>query len=117
MINRIRAAIEAYHFHFDNETELQEAIGQALAENGIPFERHPRLSAQDIPDFMIPPGICLEIKIKGSQASVLRQIHRYAQQPQVEAIILASTKNRHEMPPELNGKRVVGIALNGGGLF
>lgn len=85
---------------------MQELLQRA----GIEFIREPRLSARDIPDFMIG-GIALEVKLKGARKKdVFRQLCRYAEHENVTAVVLVSNITMG-LPPEINGKSIYFIAL------
>lgn len=106
--------ISGYRFGFDDEAQLQRGIASVFHMAGIEHMREFCLSPQDRPDFFVGRGdneqpleIVVEVKVKGSKADVLRQLHRYAQHDQVSAIVLVTTRAIHtQMPPTLNGKPV-----------
>ena len=109
------------------EKVMQSGISVALASAGIPFEREHRLSAEDIPDFLIPcpraltQWIAVECKLKGRgggprKIDVYRQIERYTRHPEVAAIILASNLTMG-LPAEIRGKPVYAASLSKGWLL
>ncbi len=106
---------------------MQSGISVALASAGIPFEREHRLSAEDIPDFLIPcpraltQWIAVECKLKGPgggprKIDIYRQIERYTRHPEVAAIILASNLSMG-LPAEIRGKPVYAASLSKGWLL
>lgn len=109
----LNGILGGYRFRFVTETDLQNGIEQALIENRIPFVREKPLSKQDRPDFMIN-GIAVEIKIKGTLASVLRQISRYADHDAVAGILVVGTPRWiPTIPRAINGKPVSSLRLIG----
>lgn len=107
----VRALLTSYRFPHTTETELQEQIAQLFSRLFVKHAREVRLNDKDRPDFMVGT-IAVEVKIAGSRANVMTQIHRYAQCPEISAIVLVTTKARHlEMPREFNGKPVLVASL------
>lgn len=90
------------------ERQLCDAIEAALSALGYRFEREFRLNGRDRPDFVVGmPVVAVEVKIKGSLAEVTRQIHRYAQHPDVTGILVVTTRADHRrLPDTLSGKPV-----------
>jgi hypothetical protein len=105
MIDRVAAVLSGFRFRFESEAELQAGIQIALSSAGINHCREVILTATDRIDFLV--GDCgIEVKISGAAAVVLRQLHRYAQLPEVGSLLLITTRANHGMPAELNGKPV-----------
>ena len=112
MIEKVTAAISSRGFQYTCEDELQQAIASVLTDCSIPFDRESRMTKSDRPDFRLG-DIALEVKVDGSRSEVMRQLHRYAQIPEVSVVILVTDKNRHRgMPRTMNGKDVHVIYLN-----
>jgi hypothetical protein len=106
MTVHIIKALSAHSFGFTTERDLQDGIAGALAASGVPFEREAHLSASDVPDFMCG-RVAVEVKIKGSLASVTRQLHRYAQHAEVDEILLVTTRAAHtRVARSIGGKAV-----------
>lgn len=113
MREKIISILRACTFSYQSEDELQQGIFQALTEAGISSEREVKLTAHDRIDFMVGK-IGIEVKVDFSAAAVVRQLHRYAQLPQIEALVLVTTRHRHcDMPETLNGKPVEVVYLLG----
>lgn len=111
---RLREVLGAYRYSFSSELQLQDGIAQVLALRGIPFGREVRLSPEDRPDFMVD-GIAVEVKVDGSTSEVTRQVHRYVQLKAVEAVLLVTSRLRHDnLPATMNRKPVAVLALLGG---
>lgn len=109
--------LAGFKYRFTNEVELQRGIDQVLREWGASYEREYRLNKTDRPDFLvapdrraegerIAPGIAVEVKIGGSTAEVTRQVHRYLQHEEVAGVMLVTSRFRHQLPAEINGKPV-----------
>jgi hypothetical protein len=100
-------------FRFDNEQELQAGIYQWLAPVW-PVQREVELNANDRIDLLVG-AVGIEVKVNGSRAAVIRQLHRYAQHPRISALILVTNRTRHAVPETINGKpvRVVSLVLHG----
>src|SRR5574337_1540931 len=78
-------------FDLSSEKRLQSGMEEALQRLGVDFEREKRLSAQDIPDFLVTGGIAIECKMrnKAKKMAVYTQLQRYAAHPEVTSIVLA----------------------------
>lgn len=114
-LEQIVRCLSAARFTFVNELELQDGIQKLLEGEGLSFRREARLSATDRIDFLIGET-GLEVKTDGSLNDVLRQLHRYAQLDQIQALILVTNRARHnDMPDTLNHKplRVINISMAG----
>jgi DNA-binding LytR/AlgR family response regulator len=86
------------------EETFQVATAQALTDAGVEFKREHPLSRGDRVDFMVG-DIALELKIDGSSTEVLRQLQRYAQHEEVQAIVLLTSRSKLcRMPNSLNNK-------------
>lgn len=105
--------LETGRFDLSDEKACQAEIIQWLAAyvpEGSGLRREPRLSARDIPDFMVD-GIAVEVKMNSAQPrSAIRQLGRYAAHEEVRALILASNR-AIALPSTLNGKPVFAVSL------
>lgn len=97
------------------EKHLQTGIEQALESTGLPFEREKRLSERDIPDFFVKGCVAIECKMrnKARKIDIFKQLSRYAEYPEVTAIVLASNVSMG-LPSEINGKPVYAASLSRG---
>lgn len=108
--------IERHQFSFGSEADLQEGIEQVLRGCGVEFRREVRLTRQDRIDFMVG-RVGLEVKTGGSISALTRQVHRYAQLDEVDAIVVVAGLERlTDLPGVINGKpvrvvRMIGAAL------
>lgn len=80
-----------------DEHALQLAVAAAFLERGLEAEREVSLADElgrrvGRVDFMIAPGIALELKVDGRRAEVERQITGYARSPAVALVVLASAR-------------------------
>lgn len=108
--------LSGYALRHPNEATLQFAIQQCFDQNGVSYEREVRLNEDDRPDFMVAK-VAVEVKVKGSPAEVIRQLHRYAQHQCVSEILLVTTLPRHlEMPSRFNDKPIVALWIGGNAL-
>jgi hypothetical protein len=111
-VDQVIAAISSFRFTYDNEIELQNAIASALSSRDIPFEREHRLGDNLKIDFMIPAGIGVEVKIKGSPSEVARQLLSYANRSELSCIVLVTGRSAlGRLPDTLLGKKLYVVPL------
>lgn len=97
-----------------HESEFQDKVARLLAEASVSFEPEVRLSPQDRIDFLVG-RVGVELKVQGTFAAVLRQLHRYAQSDRIDHLVLVSTVRKLAcMPPDVGGKGVTVIIMGGG---
>ena len=100
-------ALKAYNLASGTEEELQAAIAVALTNECIPFRREHRLSDADRIDFIVE-RVGIEVKVGGSTSALIRQVHRYAQSEELDAIVVVTTRGHHQIPKdEINGRQVI----------
>lgn len=102
-----------------NEDQLQAVLTAALTAAGCDAVREVRLSRADRVDILATtPGgarIGVEVKIAGDLLDVVRQLQRYAHSPDIDALVLATTRHLHrEVPAELAGMPVRVAVITGG---
>lgn len=85
-------------FHFSNEKDLQQGIAELFQAQGVEYQAEVTLTAKDRIDFLVG-SVGIEIKIKSSTNTVTRQLLRYAQRPEIESLILVTTKQIHRLIP------------------
>lgn len=106
-VARISHLLSQHHFSCSDESQFQAGIEQVLVGAGIKFVREFRLSPSDRVDFMVDDGLAVEAKVQGSFSEVIRQLHRYAQHPEVREVLLVTTRSQHRhMPTAMSGKPV-----------
>lgn len=112
----IRELLGGHRFHYANEDQLQAGIAAALTAAGIAHEREVRLTAHDRIDFLVE-RLGIEVKVGHPLASVIRQLHRYAQCEQIDELLLITNRCNHALVPEsINGKRIEVLFLGWGTL-
>lgn len=113
-MGNITQALENKRFRFTCEGDLQQGIAIALQFAGLPYEREVVLSKRDRPDFVVDGRFAIEIKIKGTLAQALRQINRYSEHDQIEAILLVGSPYwLRDVPQTIGGKPVYAMRLTG----
>lgn len=126
-LEQVCGLISEHVFKYTTEVDLQAELAELLQPLGARREvdLSDRISRID---FAIPVVttwlnlalvrcIGLEVKIKGPLGPVLRQLTRYAECPEIVALILVTTKAaHHHIPTGLNGKPVKLVSLIGAGL-
>jgi hypothetical protein len=113
---RIARLIERARLPLSSEKAVQADLGAVLSQANIAHEREYRLNDRDIPDFFLPGGVVLEVKMKGARKmDVYRQLERYAAHSDVHALVLV-TNLAMGMPAAINGKPVLMTSLGRGWL-
>ena len=107
MLDALQQRILGYTYPYGNELDLQNAVQDALLDSGYYFQRE-YINGSDRIDFLVTDGdqgIALECKIKGGPTAVLEQLLRYADLPEVDAVLLVTSRHTHRFDCEtLNGK-------------
>lgn len=117
----LRKLLSSAGFGATDEHDIQDAIALLLMRKKIRFKREvvvwkplPPGRGGDRIDFLVEDGIGIEVKVAGGYNEVMRQLARYAESDQVQAIVLATTRLQlTRMPDTLNGKPVVTAPLFG----
>lgn len=99
------------NFYFCDEIQLQDRIEAYLVDANVGAEREVILGPQNRLDFAVSDGagklVAVEIKIKGSISDLIRQIHRYAKDDRVSAILVVTSVMRlTALPDDFYGKPV-----------
>lgn len=107
----------SFTYQWTTEVELQEAIWDVLPAK-FPADRERALSRRDRPDFIVDVdglSVAIEVKVAGARSAVLRQLGRYAEHDQVDAIVLASGRRvlAARIPEIIHAKPVLAIHLGG----
>lgn len=92
LMHQLIRLVESNRCPLNDEKATQERLAEVFKAAGLNAQREYRLSASDIPDFMID-GIIVEVKIKGQRVAMVRQLMRYAEYADVRGIILATSKS------------------------
>lgn len=92
-------------FSFSNERDVQNGVELLLVKNLQSYIREAILTSNDRIDFLLEPGLGIEIKVDGSLSSVTRQLWRYSKLESITELILVTTKLQHtQLPADINGK-------------
>jgi hypothetical protein len=111
--------VTGYKYMVAAEHEFQNGVAQVLELHGISHWREHDLGEEfGRIDFYLPATrIGMELKVKGSPSEVLRQLHRYALSPEIDALVLLTGRSRLSVAPaEINRKPVLSAALWSGQL-
>lgn len=111
-IDEVLTELRAHGYRFACEKDLQSGVETVLKRRRWTYAREHQLTSRDRPDFFLN-SIALELKIKGSLTEVTRQLHRYAQHPSVEAIILMTSRSRHRGVPRVLNEKPVHVVYLG----
>lgn len=99
------AHLQKFRFSVSEETAFQSGVFRALSRLGVPVKKEYELKGgHGRVDFYLPDQrIGLELKVKGSTAAVTRQVFRYAESGQFDALILVTTDPLHTRLPATMG--------------
>lgn len=103
-MDELVALIRSYQIPFGTEAAMQSAIERILKEAGLKFQREHVFGPRDRIDFLIG-RIGLECKVDMSKARVASQLLRYAERPEIDALLLVTSRHTHTFAQtELGGK-------------
>lgn len=106
--------LRTYRYSVGSENSFQRSLEQVLLRHSISFVREHQLGPKyGRIDFYLPDRkFGIELKVKGSPSQVLRQLHRYAQSPDIGALILMTARARLLLAPaSINGRPLVAVAV------
>lgn len=105
LITRIYAILQGVRFPLNDEKQLQKMMWDKFQENPIGnlVKREYRFDEKSIIDFLVLERVGIEVKIKGTQKQIYRQLVRYARFAHVEAIILVTARPMG-LPNTIEGK-------------
>lgn len=107
----VQKLLREHRFSLSNEKETQREIASVLSSAAVPFQREVRLSPSDIPDFLLPRGLLIEVKMHSARpAEIIRQLRRYAIHPRVTELFLV-TNRMGAFPPAVAEKPLSVISL------
>jgi len=86
----IVTVLRGHRFSLSNEKTTQAEIAAVLIAAGIPAAREVRLGDAGIVDVMCG-RIAIEVKLAGGKRAIHRQVVRYCEHPDVDALILATS--------------------------
>lgn len=96
-IDSIIEALNGYKIPFAKESEMQRTIEKILKAEAIPHYREFAFNPKDRIDFLVGK-IGIECKVDGSKHAVARQLLRYAEQPEIESLLLITSRATHTFP-------------------
>ena len=111
----IADVLRRHRFNYSDEDQLQEGIAGALTAAGFEPEREVRLNGRSRIDLLVG-RVGIEVKVAGKPGAVAGQLSRYASCEQIEGLVLVTSRVRHRMPLEMEGKPVEVVQLAGAGL-
>jgi hypothetical protein len=110
ILGAVVGLIRAAKIDLSSEKRAQADVERVLTAAGVEFLREEPLSATDIVDFLVG-GIALELKLRGARKKeVYKQLCRYARNPRVETILLASNMSMG-LPSQIEGKDAYFVKL------
>lgn len=105
MVDELVELIQSFRIPFGTEAAMQDTIERILKSEGIKYSREHVFSPRDRIDFLIG-RIGIECKVDSSKAVVAAQLLRYAERPEVDALILVTSRHTHAFSQvELGGKQ------------
>lgn len=118
LLQRIPNVLSEYAYSFGDEKQFHDGLATALFEDGIIFTREHVAGPKDRFDFFCENGIVIEAKIKGSLSEALRQVDRYCQRNDVNAVVIVTTRlwgatAKLRSDAQLHGKPVRLVAVRG----
>jgi hypothetical protein len=109
----VLTVLKRHRYCYQDEHQLQEGLAQALTLGGLPAEREVRLSARSRLD--IRTGrVGIEVKVAGTADAALRQLRRYAEHPDLDALVLVTTRAAHRALPDQIGGKPLAVFYQGG---
>lgn len=108
-LRAVTGALSRWSYRFATEVQLHAGIAQALEHASIGFRREVRADRASRFDFLCDGGIVIEAKIDDTMPSAVRQVERYVQLEQCQAVVIAAAKpwaDSCRKAFELNGKPV-----------
>lgn len=120
LARRVATLLPRFSYRYASEVQLHEALATVLTDAGIPHQREVVAGPRDRFDFLVEPGLVLEVKVRGSLAEALGQCNRYAARPDVAAVLLVTSRPwsapsdaHHSNGWSLHGKPVHLVRIRG----
>jgi hypothetical protein len=111
----IAGIIRRGRYRLGCEALFQDDMAAMFTRERLPFTREHILGPADRVDFLVDGRVAVELKIRVSKRSVLRQMERYAAHDCVEELVLASVSPVF-MPAKMNEKPVYVVPMGLTGL-
>lgn len=91
---KVAAILRGWDYLDNDEYALQEAVTEALRRAGMAPQREVPLTARDRIDVLVG-HIGVEVKVAGTVDTVRRQLRRYAICPNIDELVLVTTRVVH----------------------
>ena len=103
---------------FITEDDLQAELARVLTEHGACATREVVLVGGALGRIdLVVDRVGIEVKTDGGRADVLRQLQRYAHAPELDELVLVTTRTKHHhVPDEIGGKPLHLVSLIGAAL-
>lgn len=99
-------------YQYASEVDLHHRLEQVMRDAGYDPAPEARIVGGRV-DFLVD-GTGIEVKVSGTPDALLRQITRYAADPQVRDLLVVTTIHRHtHLPRKVGGKPVEVVQLGG----
>ena len=116
LARRIAVLIERTAIDITTELAAQRAIREALERDGLDVACEVPLNRRDRIDLLAGP-VGIEVKIRGgARRAIFRQLERYAENDEVQALVLASGGGWPRAIDEVKGKPLLFASLSVGWL-
>lgn len=115
LLRRVVELLPRFAYRFSCEAVLHKGMAQVLTDAGIEFQHEFVAGPRDRFDFLLPGGIVIEAKVRGSMSEALTQLRRYAARDDVLAVVIVTTRywGRAKLVDKLNGKPIRMVKLQG----
>lgn len=113
----IVSALVGRRYRFASERDLHDGVEQVLRAGAWSVGREVKCAAGRL-DLLVgraaPGRIAIEIKIGGALPDLHRQLIRYAALPELDALLVVTSRRAHDaLPPTIDRKPVRVLVLGG----
>lgn len=110
-LDAVLDVLRTTRFCWATEDDLQQGLAAALEERGLPVEREVRLDEHRRID-LVAGRVGIEVKVAGSWRDVARQVSRYRDSEDLDAVVVVTSKPLHrrlveKLPVSMAQKPVV----------
>lgn len=103
-LEQLKRMIDGWKIPFGTELAMQDTLQRILKSANIKYHREFVFGPRDRIDFLVG-RIGIECKVAGSTGAVMRQLLRYAERPEIGALILVTSRHTHRFSQtEIGGK-------------
>lgn len=117
VLRRVTQELPRFAYRFANEVDLHSGISKVLTEAGLEFQHEFVAGPDDRFDFLLPTGIVIEAKTKGSLSQALGQCARYLKRDDVSTVVLVAARHWGRTAPRYvsreNEKQIQVLHLKG----